>query len=372
MKRFLIPFVALLASGLVGGVAAVGVWEAVDDDQPSTTTVSATPTSAPTASASGGGLSIGEIYDQASPGVVEVRVESQSADQTPDIVPGDPDDPNPFSPRPGATGSGFVIDDEGHIVTNQHVVGDADEVTVVFEDGEEGTASVVGTDPSTDIALLKLENPGDHDLEPLPLGSSDALEIGDTVVAIGSPFGLQGTLTAGIVSALDREIGAPNGFTIDGAIQTDAALNSGNSGGPLLDSQGRVVGVNSQIQSENGGNVGIGYAVPIDTAREVIEQLKADGEVEHAYLGVSLSEAESGEDGVVATDAVEGGPAADAGLQDGDVIVEIDGEKVESVQDVRGAVDSKQPGDQMVLEVRRDGDTERIEVELGERPASVQ
>jgi putative serine protease PepD len=174
------------------------------------------------------------------------------------------------------------------------------------------------------------------------------------------------------VSALDRAIGAPNGFTIDGAIQTDAALNSGNSGGPLLDSEGRVVGVNSQIQSENGGNVGIGYAVPIDTVRGVVEELQADGEVEHAYLGVSLSEAESGEEGVVVSDAVDGGPAADAGLEDGDVILEIDGEPAESVQDVRAAVDAKQPGDQMVLEVRRDGDTERIEVDLGERPASVQ
>jgi putative serine protease PepD len=370
MKRFLIPLAALLASGLLGGVAAVGVWEAVDDDEPANT-VAASPASARSTSASGG-LSIGEIYDQASPGVVEVRVASDTGNLPIDPVPGDPDNPPELEPfqRPGATGSGFVIDEEGRIITNQHVVGDAERVTVVFEDGEAAEARVLGTDPSTDIALLQLEDT-DHELEPLPLGSSDALEIGDTVVAIGSPFGLQGTLTAGIVSALDREIGAPNGFTIDGAIQTDAALNSGNSGGPLLDSQGRVVGVNSQIQSENGGNVGIGYAVPIDTVREVVEQLKADGEVEHAYLGVSLGEAESGEDGVVVSDAVDGGPAEDAGLQDGDVILEIDGEVVESVQDVRAAVDAKQPGDEMVLEVRRDGDTERIEVELGE-PASVQ
>jgi putative serine protease PepD len=371
MKRFLIPFVALVASGLLGGVAAVGVWEAVDDDEPATRVVAADPASSRTTSATGG-LSIGEIYDRSSPGVVEVRVRAQSPDPSPEVTP----DPDPFDPpavpRQSSTGSGFVIDDEGRIVTNQHVVGDAETVTVVFEDGEEAQADVVGTDPSTDIALLQLEDPGDHELEPLPLGSSAALEIGDTVVAIGSPFGLQGTLTAGIVSALDREIEAPNGFTIDGAIQTDAALNSGNSGGPLLDSQGRVVGVNSQIQSENGGNVGIGYAVPIDIVRGVVEELQADGEVEHAYLGVSLSEAESGEEGVVVGDAVDGAPAQEAGLEDGDVILEIDGEPVESVQDVRAAVDAKQPGDRMTLEVRRDRDSERIEVELGERPASVQ
>jgi putative serine protease PepD len=367
MKRFLIPVAALLASGLVGGVAAVGVWEAVDDD-PATTTVEAAPASSARTTSAGGGLSIGEIYDRASPGVVEIRVAAQGVD--PNESPFAPDD-LPFQ-QPGATGSGFVIDDEGRIITNQHVVGEAETVTVVFQDGEEAEARVVGTDPSTDVALVQLENPGDHDLDPLPLGSSDALEIGDPVVAIGSPFGLQGTLTSGIVSALDRELRAPNGFTIDGAIQTDAALNSGNSGGPLLDSQGRVVGINSQIQSENGGNVGIGYAVPIDTAREVVEQLKSGGEVEHAYLGVSLSEPESGQDGVVVSDAVEGGPADDAGLQSGDVIVEIDGEEAESVQDVRAAVDAKQPGDELVLEVRRDGDTERVTVELGERPASVQ
>ena len=364
MKRFAIPFVALVASALLGGIAAVGVWEFVDDDEPAVQTVSADPTSART-TATAGGLSIGEIYDRSSPGVVEIRVVSDASD------PADPADPvDPFTPRRGATGSGFVIDEEGRIVTNQHVVEDAETVTVVFADGEEAQARVVGTDPSTDIALLQLEDAGAHDLDPLPLGSSDALEIGDTVVAIGSPFGLQGTLTAGIVSALDRSIGAPNGFTIDGAIQTDAALNSGNSGGPLLDAQGRVVGVNSQIQSENGGNVGIGYAVPIDTVRGVVEELEADGEVEHAYLGVSL-EAEA-EDGAAVSDAVDGGPAAEAGLEDGDVIVAVDGEPVESVQDIRAAVDAKKPGETMVLDVRRDGEEQQLEVELGERPESVQ
>ena len=371
MKRLLIPFVALLASGLLGGVAAVGVWEAVDDDAPATRTVSASPASARTTSAAGG-LTIGDIYDQASPGVVEIRVGAAAGDQTPDVVPSDPSDPPGVLPRPGSTGSGFVIDEKGRIVTNQHVVGDAESVTVVFEDGEEAKARVVGTDPSTDIALLQIEDVGGRELDPLPLGSSDALEIGDTVVAIGSPFGLQGTLTAGIVSALDREIGAPNGFTIDGAIQTDAALNSGNSGGPLLDSQGRVVGVNSQIQSESGGNVGIGYAVPIDTVRKVVDQLEATGEVKHAYLGVTLSEAASGADGVIVGDAVPGGPAEDAGLQDGDVILKVDGETVSAVQEVRAAVDAKDPGDEMVLDVRRDGGNERVTVELGERPASVQ
>ena len=371
MKRFLIPLAALVASGVLGGVAAVAVWEAVDDEEPAARTVAADPASSRT-TATGGGLSIGEIYERASPGVVEIRVAGERLDPT-DVFPDrDGVEPPDSLPRPGSTGSGFVIDEEGRVVTNQHVVGDAETATVVFEDGEEAEARVVGTDPSTDIALLQLEDPDEHDLQPLELGSSEALEIGDTVVAIGSPFGLQGTLTAGIVSALDRELRAPNGFTIDGAIQTDAALNSGNSGGPLLDSQGRVVGVNSQIQSENGGNVGIGYAVPIDTVREVVSELEADGEVEHAYLGVSLSEAESGEDGVVVTDAVDGAPAEEAGLRDGDVIVEVDGEAAESVEDVRGAVDAKKPGDTMVLEVRRDGETERIEVELGERPESVQ
>ena len=359
MRRILLPLAALAASAVLGGIAAVGIWTAVDDDEaePAAATTGS-PAAPPSRNTAAQGLSIGEIYRRASPGVVEIRVEA-----------GGGDGEDSFLPQPGATGSGFVIDDEGRIITNQHVVAGAESVTVVFSNGDEADGRVVGSDPSTDIALVQLEN-YDGDLTPIPLGSSESLEIGDTVVAIGSPFGLEGTLTAGIVSALDRQIRAPNDFTIDGAIQTDAALNSGNSGGPLLDAGGRVVGVNSQIQSESGGNVGIGYAVPIETAREIVEELREDGEVQHAYLGVTLSEPEEGEDGVRLAEIRPGGPADDAGLEVGDVVVGIGGEPAETVDEVRGAVDARQPGDELKVEVRRGDDTETVTVELGERPNS--
>jgi putative serine protease PepD len=335
-----------VGAGAVGGVA---VWEAVDDESaaPVAQSSSARPAS------SGDSLSVAEIYRRASGAVVEVRASSSG------------DGGSPFDQPGEATGSGFVIDADGRVITNQHVVDGADQVTVVTSEGKEHDADVVGADPSTDIALLDVED--DTDLPVLELGSSESLSVGDTVVAIGSPFGLQGTVTAGIVSGLDREIQAPDSFVIDGAIQTDAALNSGNSGGPLLDAQGRVVGVNSQIESRTGGNIGIGYAVPIDTAKNVVAQLREDGSAEHGYLGVQLREP-AGEAGVPVAEVVDGGPADKAGLRAGDRILRVKGTEVDSVSDVRRAVGGESPGNKLKLEVRRDGDTKSLTVELGERP----
>ena len=373
MKRFVIPIATLVAAAAIGGVGAVGVWEALDGDaEPAaaTATTTATPAAAqdrPTAT--GDALSLTEIYTKAAPGVVEIEATRAAAGAD----EGDEEDrPRalPFGlpqPEAQAGGTGFVIDDEGHILTNQHVVADATRVRVRFANGDVTDARVVGTDPSTDVALLQVE--GDRDVTPLELGSSEALEVGDPVAAIGSPYGLEGTLTAGIVSALDRDIRAPNGFTIDGAVQTDAALNSGNSGGPLLDAQGRVVGIASQIRTETGGNIGIGYAVPIETAQRVVEQLLQGREIEYAYLGVSLGEPT--EEGVP-VDVVDGGPADEAGLRDGDLITKVDGEEVDEAEDVSDAVTAKSPGDELRLEVRRGGETETFDVELGERPESVQ
>ena len=191
-----------------------------------------------------------------------------------------------------AEGSGFVLDADGHIVTNAHVVEGASTITVRFSNGDEAEATLVGTDPSSDIAVLKVD-PGATTLHPLELGTSKDLVVGQGVVAIGSPFGLQGSVTTGIVSALDRSIQAPNGYTIGGAIQTDAAINHGNSGGPLLDSSGKVVGVNAQIASDSGGNDGVGFAIPSDTVSSVAQQLIAGQSVEHAYLGVSVTTLDS-------------------------------------------------------------------------------
>jgi len=354
MKRILLRLSALAGAAAVGGLGAVGIWQAVDDDARPTASNRPVVTTARTAAT---GLTIAEIYERAAPGVVELT------------VAGGRDQGSFGLPQPGASGSGFVVDREGRIVTNHHVVNGATTVEVTFSNGDEATAKVVGTDPSSDIALLELENKG-GELTPLELGSSENLEVGDPVVAIGSPFGLEGTLTAGIVSALDRDIRAPNGFTIDGAVQTDAALNSGNSGGPLLDSEGRVVGISAQIQSESGGNVGIGYAVPVETMRAVVEQLREDGQVEHAYLGVSLGE--NSDMGAVVAGVVNGGPAADGGVREGDVIIEVDDGEVSTGEDVRDAVSAAKPGDTLKLVVRRGGETRTLEVELDERPAQVE
>src|ERR671936_729077 len=188
-----------------------------------------------------------------------------------------------------ALGSGFVIDKSGHVVTNYHVVEGASKVEVSFSGNDEMPATVVGTDPSTDIAVLRIKRAQSRSLTPLDLGNSSAVRVGDAVVAIGNPFGLERTVTAGIVSALQREITAPNGFAIDEVIQTDAAINKGNSGGPLLNADGQVIGVNSQIESESGGNVGIGFAIPINTVKDVVSQLIEHGKVEHAYIGVEMT-----------------------------------------------------------------------------------
>ena len=343
--RYLIP-AAAAAAVLAVSVGSIAVWEAVEDDAPPAP-AAATTTTAPAAgeAASAAGLPLPELYKRVLPGVVEISVGSG------------------FGPSAG--GSGFVLDEEGHVVTNQHVVSGAGEATVRFADGEEARAEVVGSDPSTDVALLRLVDPGQLDLSPLPLGSASSLEVGETVVAIGSPFGLEGTLTAGVISALGREIRAPDGFVIDDVIQTDAAINSGNSGGPLLDTTGRVIGINTQIQSETGGNVGIGYAVPVDTVKDIVDRLRTDGTVEHAWLGVSIEEAD---EGVAISGVVAGRPAARAGLEEGDVVIDVDGVAINSPDDLTSLVSGKQPGDTVELRVTRDGDERSLRIELGTRP----
>ena len=341
-KRMVFP-IAAAAAVLVVAVGSIAVWEAVEGDPDA---VSATaPVRAAGESTSSEGLPLPELYKRVLPGVVEITVGSG------------------FGATAG--GSGFVLDEEGHIVTNHHVVNGATQATVRFADGQEADAEVVGSDPSTDVALLRLQDPGAVDLSPLTLGSSSSLEVGETVVAIGSPFGLEGTLTAGVVSALGREIRAPDGFAIDDVIQTDAAINSGNSGGPLLDTNGRVIGINTQIQSETGGNVGIGLAVPVDTVKKIVNDLRGDGQVEHAWLGVSI---EDSNDGVAISAVIENSPAQDAGIEEGDVILEVDGVAIDAPQDLTSIVTEKSPGDKVELKVTRDGDERTVEIELGERP----
>jgi putative serine protease PepD len=329
--------VALLLAAGVGGAVGAGVALQTDDD-------SAAPTAdAPTQPVAQTPSSVAAVYQRVKDGVVEVETSA------------------------GATGSGFVIDEEGHIVTNQHVVASAQSAVVRFSDGSEVDADIVGTDPSTDIAVLDVDRPSSR-LTPLSFAGEGSLQVGNPVIAIGSPFGLEGTLTTGVISALGREIRSPNDFTIENAVQTDAALNQGNSGGPVLDSQGRVVGVAAQIRSESGGNVGIGYAIPGDTAQRVARELIEDGSVEHAYLGVSLPD-----DGAATFESVvDGSPAGRAGLQAQDEVTEVDGKPITTGDQLRDAIDAKKPGDKIILTIKRNGDERTVQVTLGQRPATAQ
>jgi S1-C subfamily serine protease len=337
----------------------------------------------------GSGLTVDDIYKADGPGVVFVQ-STLPAQQ-----------PTPFDPFGGsgggtATGTGFVIDHAGHILTNAHVVNGASKIEVTL--GRKDTSSpisatVVGKDPSTDIAVLKVNAPA-NELHPLPLGDSSQVNVGDPVVAIGNPFGLDRTVTAGIVSALQRQIQAPNNFTIDNVIQTDAAINPGNSGGPLLDANGRVIGINSQIESQSGGNVGIGFAIPINTARSDAQQILTTGSVQHAYLGISGTDLTPQladvlnlpvKNGALVQSVVPGSPAAKAGIKGGtatvsingqqvraggDIITAVDGKTVRSMQDVVNDVAAKKPGDTVSLTLERHGNSSTASVTLGDRPAN--
>jgi S1-C subfamily serine protease len=385
------PFGSAAIGGLlVGGLCWIAIaagWIASPDSEAASAPALAAPVSEP--EETGRGNSVNEIYDQSSQGVAFI----ESTGSAPAELQTPFGQPSP-APQQSATGSGFVIDDEGHVMTNAHVVDGAEQIEVTLGDDDESyEAELVGQDDSTDIAILEVDAPADE-LEPLPLGDSGALDVGDPVVAIGNPFGLDRTVTAGIVSALQRQISAPDGFTISNVIQTDAPINPGNSGGPLLDASGEVIGVNSQIESNSQGNVGIGFAVPIDTAREIAQQLIANGEVQHAFLGISGADLDPEIADVLNLDAGSGAlvqsvvpdsPAADAGIEagdaavtvdgqqiraGGDVIVAVDGEPVAGIDEVIAAVDSHQPGDEVELTLLRDGDERTETVTLDERPAN--
>ncbi len=351
--------VGALALG-VGVAAGAGGYAAVTNGDQAGSTTAAPSSAVPPASARSG---VGAIYEQANPGVVEITASSDAAQG---------DAPFPFGERQQgggqrAQGSGFVYDADGHVVTNYHVVQGATSLTVTLSDGSTYDATVVGTDPSTDLAVLDVDAPADE-LHPLTLGDSDAVAVGDGVVAIGSPYGLEETVTSGIVSALDRTIESTNGYSIPGTIQTDAAINHGNSGGPLLNMGGQVIGVNSQIESESGGNTGVGFAIPSNTVRSVADQLIAGDQVEHAYLGVSL-QAAPGARGAAIGAVTKGSPAAKAGLQAGDVVTAFDGEEIESPDALTAAVSAKSPGDEVTVTYTRDGDSHTAQVTLGTRPS---
>ena len=312
-------------------------------------------------------LTPNEIYVRDAPGVVFVRAQVIEQVQDPFDL---------FSQQQSSvsTGSGFLIDRAGHILTNFHVIEGANRrtgVTVQFQDDISRHAEVVGQDPSNDLALLKVDPHGLPAVQPLVLGDSTSIRVGDPTLAIGNPFGLDRTLTSGIVSALQRQIQAPNGFSIDNVIQTDAPINPGNSGGPLLDAAGRVIGINSQIETGgDGGNgsVGIAFAVPINTAKRFLPQLQSGGNVHLAYLGVSGTSAGDGR-GVLVRSVQAGGPAAHAGLRPGDEIRSIGGQRVSSMGDVEALVESRVPGSTVSIRGTRQGRTMVLRALLGMRPA---
>jgi putative serine protease PepD len=282
---------------------------------------------------------------------------------------------DPFDMVPGqqssSTGSGFLVDRRGDILTSYHVIEGADRntgVTVQFADNVARHATVVGQDPNDDLAVLRVEIAKVPRVDPLQLGDSTTVRVGDPTLAIGNPFGYDRTLTSGIVSALQRQIQAPNGFSIDNVIQTDAPINPGNSGGPLLDADGRVIGINSQIAAGGSSNVGIAFAVPINTAKSVLTPLEAGRPVKVAWLGLNVVQATDAGRGLTVT-AIPGGPAANAGVKSGDVVEAIAGRKVSSAQQLQTVVDASRPGQSVSLRVRRSTHTAAVTVVLGSRPA---
>jgi S1-C subfamily serine protease len=380
------PFASLVVAAVLGGGVAVAAVALLGGLEGETTVVTETvdQASARVTPATAGGMTVNEIYERAAPGVVQIN---SSGSGLSSASGGDQQ----------ALGSGFVMDKSGHIVTNYHVVQGAERITVGFSNRDTVEARLLGSDPSTDLAVLSVDVSAKA-LRPLPLGNSDNVEVGDQVVAIGNPFGLDRTATAGIVSAVQRLITAPNQFTIDHVIQTDAPINKGNSGGPLLDANGRVIGVNTQIETGgiSTGNVGIGFAVPSNTVKNVVGQILRTGRVEHPHLGIQghaltsdLSETYRlpVDEGVLVEAVTQGSGADRAGLREGDtdvvvsgesyilggdIIVAADGEKVSSIEELRDAIAAREPGDKIKLQVFRDANKTSVTVTLGRRPASPQ
>jgi S1-C subfamily serine protease len=381
--------VALLAAA-AGGAGGAAIVAATGAGDKTTTVIQQAPLAGtPARNTTDGALTPREIYKRDAPGVVFIRSEIVQRGQA------SPFDLFPTEQRGEATGSGFVIDKDGSIVTNAHVIDGAVKVQVQFSDQRTVAAKVVGKDTSSDLALLKVD-PDGLSLEPLELGSAKNIQVGDPTIAIGNPFGLDRTLTTGVVSALQRRIQAPNGFAIDHVIQTDAAINPGNSGGPLLDAAGRVIGINSQIATGGGGNgnVGIGFAVPIDTAKQILPDLEKSGTVERAYLGLtsqtidgSLSSLNLPVDKGVLVQSVQSGSAAEkAGLRGGnvsaqiggqdvqlggDIITKVDGRPIAAADDLGTAIAGHKPGDEVKITVLREGKEKTLTAKLGKQPRSL-
>jgi putative serine protease PepD len=339
------PLLPLAAAAVIGGGAGAVATNAINGDS-ATTVHTITNTRTVAATSADGIKSPHDVYAAAKDSVAYITTQI-------------------------GTGSGFVVSNDGYIVTNAHVVEGANgQIKAKVGDGKTVDAKLIGQDASTDLALLKVNA---TNLKPLALGDSSTVQVGDPAYAIGNPFGLDRTLTTGVISALQRQISSPNGFSIDNVLQTDAAINPGNSGGPLFNAQGQVIGVNSQIESTSNtssggqaGNVGIGFAIPSNTVKSVVSQLRAGGKVSHAYLGVQTQDASAA--GAQVAAVTSGGPAATGGLRVGDVITSVGGKAVADSTALSSIVDAHKVGDQVQVDVTRQGAKKTMTVKLGQRP----
>jgi S1-C subfamily serine protease len=374
LKRIL----PLIGGAVAGGAIALVVANGSTTTHSVTTTTVVQPAGSPalpTSFSNGKAQTVNQIYKSVNPGVVDIKTSSGQSNSgifgfgQPQQTVGE--------------GAGVVFDKKGDILTDQHVVSGASKVTVTFSDGSTAPATVVGSDTGADLAVIRVQNVPASKLHPLQFGDSSAVQVGDSVIAIGSPFGLPGTVTAGIVSAVGRTIQAPNQFTIPNAIQTDAPINPGNSGGPLINAAGQVIGLNDQIETNNtngqgeGSSSGIGFATPSNSDVRFAREIISTGEAHNAYVGVSLDPTVSGGAGIAKTATangaapiVPGGPASKAGLQAGDVITAVNGTHVADINKFVATIAGYAPGDTVTLSVNRGGSNKTIKLTLGSQPAS--
>ena len=348
------PWLAAVGGGAVSAVVVsavlLGTGLAGNDNTTATTAAPSNPAPVSISASDAKGDLVRTIYAAASPSVASVRTGQGS-------------------------GTGFLVDSNGTVVTNAHVVGQSGNVQVRSNDkGAYHDAKVLSVDASTDLAAVKVDASAVQGIRPLELADSDKAQVGDSVVAIGYPLGLDRTATAGIVSGLERQIQSPNGFSIDKVIQTDAAVNPGNSGGPLLNAKGQVIGVNSQIATAAGGgdgNVGIAFAIPSNTVKQVLPALESGTQVKHAYLGLQTTAPRGGGSGAEIAQTTPNGPGDRAGLQPGDIVVKVGGTTISSPDDVANAIADSKPGDKVDVTVQRNGSQHTVTVTLGQRPEQV-
>jgi putative serine protease PepD len=372
--------IPVTGGAVLGGIAALVI---AGCGSSTTHTVTQTVTSAaasssstePAAFSSGGGLTVNQIFKKAGPGVVDIVVTSPASSDSGSLFGG-----GSGSGEQQDEGAGVVYNDSGYILTDQHVVANATSIKVTFQDGYVASAKLIGTDPSTDVGVIKVDAPA-SELHPLTFADSSSSQVGDDVVAIGSPFSLPETVTSGIVSQTGRSITAPNGWTIPGAIQTDAPINPGNSGGPLLNADGDVLGLNDQIETNNttvggeGSSSGIGFATPGNEDMKVANTIISGKTVEHGYVGVSLAPSSEGGARIASAGTsteqaiVPNSPASRAGLEPGDLITAVDGQTISTTEAFIAKVAQDSPGQVITLTVKRDGQTKQIKVTLGKQPA---